>query len=956
MALNQSLVSQFAKLVNTTESKPETKTVTGIAKLYGGKIYVQIDGSDQLTPIASSTVGMNDGDRITVEIKNHSVSVTGNSTDPAASSGKLDEVDDRVHTNSNKIGEFNTLIADMVTTDDLTAINANIDNLIADNATITGKLDAVSASVNDLEAKNVTITGSLDAVQADIDQIHASMLTADVADIKYATIDSLEATNANIHNLEADYGEFKQLSTEKFDAVEANIQKLDAEKLTATDADLKYANIDFANIGKAAIENFFAKSGMIGDLVVGDGTITGTLVGVTIKGDLIEGGTVKADKLVVQGEDGLYYKLNVSGETVAAEQTDYNSLNGSIITAKSITAEKISVNDLVAFGATIGGFHITEDSLYSGVKETVDNTTRGTYMNDDGEFAIGDGAHYLKFFKDADGIYKLAISADAIKFGTDGSDLQQSITQISTKVESAQNDATQAIEKTAELEQTAESITAEVSKVSETANEASKQATTAQQTAEGLTTKVEEAVNTAESAKTTATEAKQTADGLSTTVSEVKQTADGAMEKATTVAQTVDGLEVKIDGIADPKENILLNTQNFSYYSNGSANGALMSAPNVNGTYLGLTVRGTTGIPANQSTGASLGQYYVSDFSLGDKFTFSFYAKGTVDKFVCFFYGANGYVTVAPIKNSQGYSSTGYGDGRSYFTCSQSWRRYWVTWQLNSSGNVSIPKYVLIRTDANTVSSANMYICGCRLETGDIANDWEPSPLDIGDAAKTATNYLKFDSSGLCVGNMTGSLGYNALITSSQYQIRNGSTVLSSFGASQVNLGQNSKSSQIKLCNGMGTIRVQQGATRDSLYVETAGDMVISGNGTNLYGAYINLNGATYAGSDFFAQNGRVALGHNGTTLWGVYCGTSIVNPRGNSWYDLFTTSQQVSMFGRAFNVDKGDVFLAMNGDTAAQNIGIDCTYHNGGNTIGVSFNSSVNGNYRIQWLLVMGA
>lgn len=1376
MALNQGLVSQFAKLVNTTESKPETKTVTGTAKLYGGKIYVQIDGSDQLTPIASSTVGMNDGDRITVEIKNHSVSVTGNSTDPAASSGKLDEVDDRVHTNSNKIGEFNTLIADMVTTDDLTAINANIDNLIADNATITGKLDAVGASINDLEAKNVTITGSLDAVQADIDQIHASMLTADVADIKYATIDSLEATNANIHNLEADYGEFKQLSTEKLDAAEANIQKLDAEKLTATDADLKYANIDFANIGKAAIENFFSKSGMIGDLVVGDGTITGTLVGVTIKGDLIEGGTVKADKLVVQGEDGLYYKLNVSGETVAAEQTDYNSLNGSIITAKSVTAEKIAVNDLVAFGATIGGFHITEDSLYSGVKETVDNTTRGTYMNDDGEFAIGDGAHYLKFFKDADGTYKLAISASAIKFGANGtsiedlanntkltdtvmgyiadigpnagkppievtvygntkqnlwqnpsgtsygvtvtsnddgsitlsgtssiafayvivrsyilrpstsytlsiggafshdmrigcrinnyfagfsltagqtsmtfttpatlttvemgvlvnavgttvsgtyrvmlreatedeiaaaqqtastlqeggtadlpqdypvtlpadlgvyaetddfdwcppgingveptaivvsptesaedgtstpidmqghalyslpdgtrdelridssgkvtlvqrvgadiidssghwsrtliagssniykfgksegvsqvpadnsvhgagmcdklvpgvisasnnsitaygtrfvdirvdsfdtieeftswlstenvlylyplatpvetdlgtielpslnpnyayawavsdipgeisvkywtvlgkevaevqneaqqasSSLEQSVSEISTKVEAAQNDATQAIEKTAELEQTAESITAEVSKVSETASEASKQATTAQQTAEGLTTKVEEAVNTAESAKTTATEAKQTADGLSTTVSEVKQTADGAMEKATTVAQTVDGLEVKIDGIADPKENILLNTQNFSYYSNGSANGALMSAPNVNGTYLGLTVRGTTGIPANQSTGASLGQYYVSDFSLGDKFTFSFYAKGTVDKFVCFFYGASGYVPVAPIKNSQGYSSTGYGDGRSYFTCSQSWRRYWVTWQLNSSGNVSIPKYVLIRTDANTVSSANMYVCGCRLETGDIANDWEPSPLDIGDAAKTATNYLKFDSSGLCVGNMTGSLGYNALITSSQYQIRNGGTVLSSFGASQVNLGQNSTNSQIKLCNGMGTIRVQQGATRDSLYVETAGDMVISGNGTNLYGAYINLNGATYAGSDFFAQNGRVALGHNGTTLWGVYCGTSIVNPMGNNWYDLFTPSQQVSMFGRTFNVDKGDVFLAMNGDTGAQNIGLDSTYNNGANTLGVSFHSGVNGNYRIQWLVVMGA
>ena len=64
--------------------------------------------------------------------------------------------------------------------------------------------------------------------------------------------------------------------------------------------------------------------------------------------------------MVVKGSDGLYYKLNTDGSTVESEQTEYNSLNGSVITAKSITATKISVDDLVAFGATIGGFNITK--------------------------------------------------------------------------------------------------------------------------------------------------------------------------------------------------------------------------------------------------------------------------------------------------------------------------------------------------------------------------------------------------------------------------------------------------------------------------------------------------------------------------------------------------------------------------------------------------------------------
>lgn len=441
MALSDSLVSQFAKLMKTPESQPETKTVTGTAKLYAGKIYVQLDGSDQLTPIASSTVGMKDGDRVTVEIKNHSASVTGNATDPAASSGTVGDLTDKVEDNSNKIAEFDNVIADVVTTDDLEAINANIENLVADNVTITGKLDAVEASIDNLEAENVTITGNLDAISADIDQLHADMLTADVADLKYATIENLEATNADIHNLEADYGDFKDLTTENFGAVNATIANLDAEKLDAEQAELHYANIDFANIGDAAIENFFAKSGMIGDLVVDDGHVTGTLVGVTIKGDLIEGGTVVADKLVILGDDGLYYKLNTNGESVSSEQTEYNSLNGSVITAKSITAEKVNVSDLVAFNATIGGYHITDSSLYSGVKSSALNTTRGVFMNDDGEFALGDSQNYLRFFKDpSDSQYKLDISAASIKLGASGQSIEDKFDDIDDQLQNVDVD------------------------------------------------------------------------------------------------------------------------------------------------------------------------------------------------------------------------------------------------------------------------------------------------------------------------------------------------------------------------------------------------------------------------------------------------------------------------------------------------------------------------------------
>lgn len=412
MALSKDLASLFAKEI-VKSSQPVQKTnevLHGTIVNDSGNLYVKIDGSDLLTPVTTTT-SIKNGERVTVTIKDHSALITGNISSPSASQGSVDDLGDQ-------IAEFDTIIADVVHTDDLTAIYASIEHLTAQDVTITGELDAAKAEIDDLTAKDVEITGQLTAANANIDKLEAEKADIAVLEAEYATIENLEATNADIHNLEADYGSFKNLNAENLSALQASIEDLDVTKLDAESADLRYADIDFANIGSAAVEELFAKSGIIGDLVMSEGHVTGTLVGVTIKGDLIEGGTVVADKLVMKGDDGLFYKLNTDGVSITAQQTEYNSLNGSIITAQSVTAEKINVDDLVAFNATIGGYHITDSSLYSGVKTSATNTTRGTFMNDEGEFAIGDMDNYLRFFKDTDGTWKLEINASEIKMGT----------------------------------------------------------------------------------------------------------------------------------------------------------------------------------------------------------------------------------------------------------------------------------------------------------------------------------------------------------------------------------------------------------------------------------------------------------------------------------------------------------------------------------------------------------
>lgn len=349
MVLSADLVSQFAKITNDEKTKT-VETFRGTTVKNGDAIYVQLDGSPDgvLTPVITTTE-LGEDERVLVEIKNHTATVIGNITSPAAK-------------------------------------DKDVKQLTVDYLDVTDKLVASRAEIENLKAFDIQVTGTL------------------------------EANEAIIKHLSGDYAEFKIATADIFTAYDATIENLKAEKLSADEAELKYANIDFANIGKAAMEHLYAESGLIRDVIVGDQTITGELVGVTISGDLIKGNTILAEKLVIKGEDGLYHRLNADGAVLEAEQTDDNSLNGSVIMAKSITAGKIAVDDLVAFDATIGGFTITKDAIYSGVKESVGNATRGTYLDNDGQLAIGDSNNYVKYYKAADGQYKLDISAESLTF------------------------------------------------------------------------------------------------------------------------------------------------------------------------------------------------------------------------------------------------------------------------------------------------------------------------------------------------------------------------------------------------------------------------------------------------------------------------------------------------------------------------------------------------------------
>lgn len=428
MALSNDLISQFVKITNDDKKRDKETIAYGeVTKVESDddgniiNVEVTLDGATQPTPL-SRTTDVRLHDRVIVMIKNHMAVITGNITSPSARTEYVKVIETKVIEAADKVTEFGYLIADMVTTDMLAVEQGRIDELSADNVDIKEQLNANSAKIESIQAD-----------VADISNIEAT----------YAKITQLEAAQAEIDALEVKQAAFETATAKNFEAVNAEIDKLQANQIDVESLEATFANIDFSNISKATMQWFYANSGLIENVVVGEGTITGNLVGVTISGDLIEGNTVKAEKLVIKGSDGLYYKLNTDGVTTEAEQTDQNSLNGSIIKANSITASKINVDDLVAFDATIGGFNIADNSLYSGAKSSVDNTTEGVYLDSAGQMAVGDSNKYFKYFTDTDGTKKLVISADNILLGSSNRNVEDEINNVSSDSENTQSRVTQ---------------------------------------------------------------------------------------------------------------------------------------------------------------------------------------------------------------------------------------------------------------------------------------------------------------------------------------------------------------------------------------------------------------------------------------------------------------------------------------------------------------------------------
>lgn len=421
MSLSKDLISQFVKITNDTKKSANETTVYGTIHVSDGSTYVQIDGSEIDTPVTATT-NVKDGDRVTVMIKNHTATVTGNLTSPAP---RTDDVADAKEV-ATKITELEILLADTISADELAVEQARIKELETDNVKINQNLTANAASIKELEADNVEINKTLTANTAEIENLKSTKLDVEIAEANYATIKNLEATDANVYNLEVTYGNFVSATTEQLDAMKASINELEAGGITTEQLDAKYATIKALEVEQGRITDLEAEVGDIDTLIFGSATgstiqtsfanaVIAQLGNAQIKSAMID--SITADKIIsgdvitnnvrVMSEDG---KLLISDDTIqisdntrvrvqiGKDATGDYSINiwdaeGELMFSEggitdNAIKEAIIRNDMVSDTANIAAHKLDIDSLFEEINGSTQTIKSSRIYLDDQKQAL----------------------------------------------------------------------------------------------------------------------------------------------------------------------------------------------------------------------------------------------------------------------------------------------------------------------------------------------------------------------------------------------------------------------------------------------------------------------------------------------------------------------------------------------------------------------------------------
>ena len=733
MSLSYDLISEFVKITN--DKKDDKKEGTVYATVVSGTEgkYVRIDGSDLLTPM-DTTTDIEDGERVTLMIKDHKAIVTGNVTTPSASTTKVDKVSESVNSVSDRVGTFELVVADKVSTNELEAYKATIEVLIANKATIED-LTATNAKIENLEVKNAEIENLVaeKATIEDLEAVNATIENLKVkdAEIENAVVENLKATTADIKILNADFAQIKTLVNGNLTSDNILSFNLTSEKVTVDDAFIKDAMIDTISAGKINAGKINTNSVSIGS-EDGGMLITGSTQQFTDKNGNVRiqiGKDASGDfTFILYGEDGQGQIINQNGITASAISdglivndmvSDHAAISGgkldisSVITeinsdnSTTIKSSKIYLNDQaqsleVAFNSlktrvdTIQEVTIQGD-LTAIVEQVQSNTSKIEANKNSINTLISEDTVIKKQVTDLQGTLNetettlnskyTSLSQNLNGFKTTVADTyatKKSVTDVVDNIES--NYSTTSVMNSA-IEQKAQEISASVSSTYATKNQVNTLDNNLK-TNYSTTQQMESAINVAK-------------EEINLGVSSIYETKESTTSK---IINAVNNIQVG-------GTNLLPGTK---LLTDGIASPSFISSD----TYLGFKIMHCTHTDDNYKDAYTFSS--LINVEPNTEYTLSFYAKGK--GYLGSFLYPN---AVSNGRNSNGVT-TNSADGNINTTVTSEWKRYWITWKTLS--NVSGLKSLII---SRIYKGNDIYICGAKFEKGNKATEWTPSPGDV---------------------------------------------------------------------------------------------------------------------------------------------------------------------------------------------------------------------------------
>lgn len=350
MALTSDLISQFVKATRDNDKKKQETVVYGTTVEVNGKMYVKIDGSDLLTPVVT-TSELKPAERVSVMIKDHNAVVTGNITTPSASTDTTDGIKQDVNNIYGKIANFEVVIADKVSTQELEAKLAVIDEALIGKATI-GQLEAVEAKIKNLN----------------VDKLQAQIAEIDKALIGKAEITDLEAIDGKITSLSSNVAKLETVIGGNLTMDNIQSLVLTSSKVTVDNAFIKDAMIDRVSASKL-------DAGIINTNNVNLQSEDGSM---TIVGSLQQFRDKNKNVRIQLGKDSTGdFTFALYGEDGKGQLINQNGITASAI------GDGLIVNDMVSNNAAIDGGKLNINSVVNEINNG-NTTIKGTkiYLDD----------------------------------------------------------------------------------------------------------------------------------------------------------------------------------------------------------------------------------------------------------------------------------------------------------------------------------------------------------------------------------------------------------------------------------------------------------------------------------------------------------------------------------------------------------------------------------------------